>query len=126
PDEQVTGEAGDRLGSVGQLGIEPIEDDRPIEGAEGRLGDAELDEEPPEAFLVAGPIDEEILAMVNQEAQLTLQAVEPSGREVGLTEGRPGDREGVDRIALARFAVRAASAGHELGRNAQNSLAGRQ
>ena len=51
--------------------------------------------------------------------------VERGDRQVGLAQRGPGDREGVDRVALAGLADRAAGAGHELGRDAHDGLAGR-
>ncbi len=42
----------------------------------------------------------------------------------GSREGGPGDGEGVDRVALAGLADRAAGAGHELGRHPDDRLAG--
>ena len=45
-------------------------------------------------------------------------------RQVGLAQGRPGDREGVDGVALAGLPDRAAGTGHELGRDAHDGLAG--
>ena len=44
-------------------------------------------------------------------------------RQVGLAQGRPGDRERVDRVALAGLAPRAAGPGHQLGRRPAPPLA---
>ena len=47
-------------------------------------------------------------------------------RQVRLAQRRPGDRERVDRVALAGLARRAAGPGHELGRDPHDRLAGAQ
>ena len=101
PAEQVAGEASDGLGALRKLRRESIEDDPPVERACRRFGDGQLDEEPAKALLVTGPIDDEVLTMIDQETQLTLGPIQPGAREVWLADGRPGDRQGVDRIALA-------------------------
>jgi hypothetical protein len=96
PDEQVAGEAGDRLGPIGELGLESIEDAPAAERTGRRLGDAELDEEPAEALLVAGPIDDQVLPVVYEEAQL---ALEPVGRAVGRSGSRRAARA-TDRASI--------------------------
>jgi hypothetical protein len=60
--------------------------------------------------------------MVDQESDLAIGAVEGGHREV-LAEGRPGDRQGVDRIGLAGLATRPAGTGHQLGWHADDALA---
>ena len=64
----------------------------------------ELVEVPAQAVLGPGALGDQVVAMVDQQAHLALGAVEgapPAGR---LAQGRPGDREGVDRVALAGLA----------------------
>src|SRR5207245_6713359 len=126
PGQQIAGEAGDRLGPRRQVGLEGVEDDRAIQRPSRRLVDPELDEEPAEPLLVTGPVDDEVLAMIDQQPEFTLHAIESSGWQIRLTKGGPSDRQGVDRVALARLRVRAAGAGHELGRNPDDALADRQ
>src|SRR5207244_9619221 len=113
--QQIAGEAGDRLGPRRQVRLEAVEDDRAIQRPSGRLVDPELDEEPAEPLLVTGPVDDEVLAMIDQQPEFTLYAIESSGWQIRLTKGGPSDRQGVDRVALARLPVRAAGAAHELG-----------
>ena len=67
-----------------------------------RLVDGQLDEEPAQALLVAGPLADEILAVVDEQADLAVGAVERGHRQVGLAQDGAGDGEGVDRVALAR------------------------
>ena len=61
--------------------------------------------------------------MVDQEAQVALGSIEARDRQVGLAQGRSGDREGVDRIGLAGFTTTTSCPGHQLGRDAHDRLA---
>lgn len=62
--------------------------------------------------------------MVDQQTDLALAAVEPGDRQVALSKRGSSDREGVDRIALAKLARRASRAGHELRWHTDDPLAG--
>ena len=83
----------------------------------------ELVQVPAQPVLDPGPLGNEIVAVVDQQPDLPLGAVEPRGRQV-LPESCPGNRKGVDRIALAGLARRAPGAGHELGWHAHHGLTG--
>src|SRR5439155_5340252 len=124
PDDQLAGDPADRPGSIGQVPLEPGQDDRPVEAPDRRLrARLELVEMPAEAVLGPGALGHEVLAMVDQEADLAVGPIEGGDREV-LAEGRPGAGQGVDRVALARLPARAAGAGHQLGRHPDDRLAG--
>ena len=58
---------------------------------------------PAQAVLLGGALLDEVLAVVDEETQVTLGTIEPGDRQVRLAQGRPGDGEGVDGIALARL-----------------------
>ena len=78
---------------------------RPSERGPGS-GTAELDEEPAQALLVTGPLADEVLAMVDEQAHLALGAVEarrPAGpAHAGRRGPRPGRRSGRSCPAPAR------------------------
>ena len=104
PGDQLTGDPGDRPGCPARCRSRRGQDDRPVEAAGCRLAArVELVEVPAQAVLGTGPLGDEVLAMVDQQADLAVGAVEGGDRQV-LAERRPGDREGVDRIALAGLA----------------------
>jgi len=67
---------------------------------------------------------DEVLAMVDQEAHHAVGTVERGDRQAGLAQDGAGDREGIDRIALAGLPPGAAGAGHELGRDPHDRLTG--
>ena len=122
--DQLAGDAGDRAGLAREARLERVEDVAAVEGAGRRLlAGHELVEVPAQAVLRLGPLGHEVLAMVDEEAHLALGAVEAGDRQVGLAQGRAGDREGVDGIALAGLAADAAGPGHELGRHPHDALA---
>ena len=75
---------------------------RSSRAAAGSVAGHELVEVPAQAVLGAGALGDEVLAMVDEEADLALGAVEPGDRQVRLAQGRPGDREGVDRDRSCR------------------------
>jgi hypothetical protein len=60
--------------------------------------------------------------MVDQEAQGPRERIKMRERQIRLAQGGAGDRQGVDRVGLAVAACRIAGVGHELGRNADDSL----
>ena len=78
---------------------------------------------PAQALDVPRPLGDEILAMVDEQAELALGAVERRDRQVGLAEDRLGDGIRIDRVALAGLAHRAADTGHELGRHPDDRFA---
>ena len=91
----------------------------PIEGVEhARLARAtrgggsspgmQLVEVPAQPVLDLGPVRDQVLAVIHEQAHLALGAVEPGDRQVGLAQRRPGDRERVDRVALAAAPGRSA------------------
>jgi hypothetical protein len=43
----------------------------------------------------------EVITRIGQQAELGRADLGPDGRQVGFAEGHPGDRESIDRIALA-------------------------
>ena len=70
----------------------------------------ELVEVPAQAVLDRGVrwLDQ-IVAVIHEQAQLAFGTVQSGDGQVGLAQGRPGDGEGVDRIALAGLAARTAA-----------------
>ena len=123
--DQLAGDPSDRARCRGKIALEGSQDDPPVKAARGRLGArVEFVEMPAQSVLSARPLGDEVLAVVDQEAHLTVGPVEGRDRQVRFAERRSGDRERVDRIALAGLAARAASAGHELGRDPDDGLAG--
>ena len=89
----------------------------------GLLAGRELVEMPAETVLGPRALGHEVVAVVDEQAHLSLGAVEAGDRQVGLAQGGPGDREGIDGVALAGLATGAAGPGHELGRHADDRLA---
>jgi hypothetical protein len=80
-------------------------------------------EVPAKPLDLGGTLADEVLAMVRQELDLARGGVEVGDREIGLSERRAGDGEGVDRVGLAELALRAAGARHQLRRHADDVLA---
>ena len=94
--------------------VERVQHDGPVEASRpGLVAGIELVEVPAQAVLRPRALGDEILAVVDQEPQLALLALEGGDREVRVRERRPGDRERVDRIALALLAAVTARSGHE-------------
>jgi hypothetical protein len=75
---------------------------------------------------VVGPVGDEVVPVVDEQAQLALGAVERGDRQVRLPEGGAGDREGVDRVALAGLAARGTDERHQPRRHPQHLLARRE
>ena len=86
---------------------------------------AELDEEPAQTLLMAGPLADEVLAMVDQQADSSRSGPSrvATGRSGSRSDG-PGDGEGVDRVALARLPARPAGPAISLGGTRTTGLAG--
>ena len=79
---------------------------------------------PAQPLLVPGSSRDQVLAMVDEQANVECRAVQVRAREVveSLLERSAGDAEGVDRVGLAALAGRAASAGHVLRGDAHDPL----
>jgi hypothetical protein len=76
----------------------------------------------------AGRLADEILARLEEEAQLAPPVWQPDRWQVRLTGRHPGDREGVARIALARSTPPPALGPAQVGRHltdAEASVLGR-
>jgi hypothetical protein len=107
-----------------EVALETGQDDGPVEAADRRLrARVELVEVPSEAVFGARPLGDEILAMVDEEPNVAIGSIERRDRQV-LPEGRPGDGQGIDRIALAGLPAGTAGTGHQLRRNPDDALAG--
>ena len=59
----------------------------------------------------------EVVPRIGQQAELGRAILEPDGRQVGLAEGHPGDREGVTRVALAGSTAASSFAPAQVRRN---------
>ena len=66
---------------------------------------------------VRGASGDEVLALVDEQAQLALRPVEGGNRQIGLAERGPRDGKGIDRVALARLPSRRPDPGHQRGRH---------
>ena len=64
--------------------------------------------------------------MVREQLYLSRGAVEFGDREIWVAQCGQGDRLSLDRVRLARLSRRAASPGHELGRDTNDSTSCRQ
>ena len=111
-----------RPGNLAELLVHLDENSRLRKRSGSWLLNAEPDQEPAQARLVSRALCDQILAMVHEEAQLPLDALELRRRQVGFPERGPGHRQGIDRIALAGFARRAPRTGHELWRHAEHTF----
>ena len=104
----------------------------PLAGVQGPGGDLELGPQvvqvPAQPLLLAGTGRDEVLAVVDQQANVERHAVQVRSREVldPLLQGGPGDAERVDRIGLAALPCRAPSARHVLRRDAHHPLPARE
>ena len=67
----------------------------------------------------------EVVAVVGEQAQVALGAVEPRLGQIGLAQRRPSHALGIERVGLAVAARRGAGLGHQLGRHPQEALATR-
>jgi hypothetical protein len=96
-----------------------------VEAAGGGLpGRVELVEMPAKPSGDAGAFCDKDFAVVDQQLQLAVGAVQASDRKIRFAQRGPGDREGVDRIRLAVYARRLAHVGHQLRRHPRDLLAG--
>jgi hypothetical protein len=70
---------------------------------------------------------DQALAVIDEQPQVKLGPVQLRNRKIvqPFAQRCPGDRHRVDAVGLASLAPSAASAGHQLGRDAQNALAAR-
>lgn len=74
----------------------------------------------------AGALGDQVVAVVDQQAQLARLTVEPGDGQIRLAQGGTGDRQGIDGVGLALLATAAASTGHQARRDADSALAGPQ
>jgi Transposase IS116/IS110/IS902 family len=65
---------------------------------------------------------DQIVAVIGQQPQLPLRAVQPRGRQAGLAQRRPCHRQRVDRAGLAVGAGRVPGVRHQLGRHPHDLL----
>jgi hypothetical protein len=73
----------------------------------------------------ARPLVDQVLPVVDQQAQLPRRAVQPGDRKVlRVAEPGPGHRQGVDRVGLAVAAGCVPGVRHQLGRHPHDPLAG--
>jgi hypothetical protein len=73
---------------------------------------------------LAGVLADEGFAVVAQQADLAVGAVEPGGGQVGLAQHRAGNGQRVDRVGLAERARGVADVGHQLRRHSGDPLTG--
>jgi hypothetical protein len=83
----------------------------------------ELVQVPAQAALVAGAVFDEIVAVVDEQADLVLDPRQRRLRQMRFADRGAGDGQRVDRIGLAELPAGLALARHQLGRNAQHLLA---
>jgi hypothetical protein len=81
-------------------------------------------EMPAQAVLQAAAFGHQVVAVADQQAQVTRGTLELGGRVIGLAKGGAGNGGRVDRIRLAAFPSTAALTGHAAGRHPHNLLAG--
>jgi hypothetical protein len=124
PSQQVAGESGDRFSQASERDRERRLGDGPTERAGRWLGNGQLDDEPAQTLFVAGPFADEVVAIIDQQAQLSLWTIERCHRQVRFAQDGAGHGERIDRVALARFARRTPGASHQLGWDAHDVLAG--
>jgi hypothetical protein len=95
----------------------------PAQPARWRFFDPELVEMPAQTALDLRSRIDQVLAMVDQQADLPLGSGQASHRQVRLAQGCAGDRESVYRIALAWLTPVAPRSGHQLRRHPHDGLA---
>ena len=83
-------------------------------------------EVPAKAVLQARTLGHEILAMVDEEPNLALCALQASARKLGLAQEGTSDRERIDRVGLATAASSPARTGHPPRRHPHDALAARK
>ena len=93
-------EVGDDPGEVFQVEFDACERAGPVEVGRGRPCRIELVQMPAEPADHAGPFSDEVLAVVDQEADLAFGAVETGGGQIGFSQGGTCNRESVDRVDL--------------------------
>jgi hypothetical protein len=97
-------------GQLAQPAVDAVEHPRPIERAalERALElRAQLEQMPPQPIDRPGPLGDEIIAVIEQKADLHRPLVQKRDREPldAVLDDRPGDRERVDLVGLARLAL---------------------
>jgi hypothetical protein len=73
-----------------------------------------------------GGLGNQVLALVDQQLDLPGRLVKTGGGQVGLAQGRPGDRQRVDRVGLAQGTHGLAGPGQQPGRHPHHPLPGGQ
>lgn len=79
-------------------------------------------EVPPKPVQATGPLRDQVLAVINQQAQLTRRTIQLSHRQVWVAQRGLSDRQGVDRVGLAIRAGRIAGMGHQLRRDPHDAF----
>ena len=111
-----------------QASLDPIELSRLLERAAPKraleLG-AKLKQLPAQPVLGARALGDEIFAMVGEQPDLHRPPVEVGAGEAlnSILDHRPGDRERVDLVRLARLSLAAPRGAHPLRRNPDDALA---
>ena len=121
------GRSGRRCPAVGEPGLERVEHDGPPEGPRPRLvAGVQLVEVPAEAVDCARALGDQVLAVVDEQAQLALLALERRGGQVRVGERGAGDRERVVGVALALLPPVPAGPGHQPCRHPGDHLPARR
>ena len=81
---------------------------------------------PPQPAHGPGTVGDQVLTVIQQQADLHGPLVQIGDRELldPVLDDRPGDRQRVDLIGLARLALALAGGAHALRRNPEHSLTG--
>lgn len=95
----------------------------PGESPGGKQLALELVQVPAKPLLDATALGDQVLAVIDQQANLALGTGQPGAGQVGLLQGRAGHGEGVHAVGLAPAPASSAQGGHQLGRNAHHLLA---
>jgi hypothetical protein len=70
-----------------------------------------------------GPFGHQVVAVIDEQAQLAGRTIQAGGRQVGFPPGGPSHRHSVDRVGFAPLAARAAGLGHHHRRDPHHHLA---
>ena len=80
-------------------------------------------EVPAQTTLDARPLYDQVVAMIDEQPEISGCAIQLRDREVRFAECGPGNRQGIDGIRFAPFSPAATRTGHKLGRHAQDRFA---
>jgi hypothetical protein len=86
----------------------------------------ELVEVPAQSALDPGPLFNQVIAVIDEKAQLPGLAVKSDHRKVGLAQRGPSDRQCIDGVRLPPVATTIAGASHEPRRYSDRGLAGNE